>query len=158
MLKSLYMRIFTVRNVEWLMVILLCITALGMPLSRFLMSTGTTGLAVALVISGNWRYKFENLKNNRFLWPIIALFLLHVVWLIGADNPSEAAHDINVKLPLLIFPLTVGAMALSRKQIMIVLQVFVVAVWASIWASTHRKNPSITSATSPSSSRISAWG
>ncbi|MBR2194881.1 MAG: O-antigen ligase family protein [Salinivirgaceae bacterium] len=128
MLKSLYTRIFTVRNVEWLMVILLCITALGMPLSRFLMSTGTTGLAVALVISGNWRYKIDNLRNNRFLWPIIALFLLHVMWLIGADNPSEAAHDINVKLPLLIFPLTLGAMSLSRKQIMIVLQVFVVAV------------------------------
>ena len=128
MLKSLYTRIFTVRNVEWLMVILLCITALGMPLSRFLMSTGTTGLAVAWVISGNWRYKIDNLKENRFLWPIIALFLLHVVWLIGADNPGEAAHDINVKLPLIIFPLTVGSMALSRKQIMIVLQVFVVAV------------------------------
>lgn len=128
MLKSLYTRIFTIKNVEWLMLILMCITALGMPLSRFLMSTGTTGLAIAWVISGNWRYKFNNLKENSFLLPIVALFLLHVIWLIGADNPSEAVHDINVKLPLLIFPLTIGSLRLTRKQIMIVLQVFVTAV------------------------------
>ena len=128
MLKSLYARIFTIRNTEWLALLLLCITVLGMPLSRFLMSTGTTGLAVAWAISGNWRYKIDNLKANKILWPIIALFLIHVVWLIGADNPGEAAHDINVKLPLLIFPLVIGSLQLTRKQIMIVLQVFVVAV------------------------------
>lgn len=128
MLKQLYNRIFTEKNAEWLIVILLCITVLGMPLSRFLMSFGTAGVAAAWVISGNWRYKIDNLKENSFLWPIIALFLIHIVWLIGADNPKEAAHDINVKLPLLFFPLVIGSFRLTRKQIMIVIQVFVVAV------------------------------
>lgn len=128
MLKSLYTRIFTARNVEWFMLFLICITAVGMPLSRFLMSTGTTSVAIWWAISGNWRYKIDNLKENKFLWPIIAIFLLHVVWLIGADNAAEAIDDINVKLPLLFFPLAIGSLRFTSKQIIIMLQVFVIAV------------------------------
>lgn len=131
MLKSLYNRIFTVKNAELLMVLLLCITAVGMPLSRFLMSFGTVAVAIAWVISGNWKYKINNLKQNSFLWPIMALLVLHLLWVGRTANFSIAWHDFCGKLPLLFFPLVIGSFQLSRRQMLIILQVFVLAVLIS---------------------------
>ena len=128
MLKLLYHRIFTIKNVELLTIILLCITAVGMPLSRFMMSFGTVAVAIEWVISGNWKYKFNNLKQNLFLWPIMALLVLHLLWLGRTANFSIALHDFSGKLPLLFFPLIIGSLQLSRKQMLIILQVFVAAV------------------------------
>ena len=128
MLKLLYTRFFDTRNIEFLAIVLLCITAVGMPLSRFLMSFGTVGLAILFGISGHWDYKCANLKKSKFLWPLVFLFLLHIVWLFRANDISGAMNDINSKMPLIIFPLAIGSVRLTKKQIMFILHVFVVAV------------------------------
>ena len=128
MLKSLYLRVFTIRNVEWLMLFVLGVTVVGMPLSRFLMSFGTVGIAIAWVITGNWQYKFNNLKDNKFLWPIMALLVLHLLWLLPTDNFGHALNDFSGKLPLLFFPLAIGSLRLSRKQIFGIMNIFVIAV------------------------------
>lgn len=128
MLKLLYTRFFDTRNIEFLAIALLCITAVGMPLSRFLMSFGTVGLAILFGISGHWDYKWNNLKQKKFLWPFVMLFILHLVWLFRSDDFSGAINDINGKMPLIIFPLAIGSVSLTRKQIMIVLHVFFIAV------------------------------
>lgn len=128
MLKLLYKRFFDTRNIEFLAITLLCITAIGMPLSRFVMSFGTVGLAILFGISGHWDYKWNNLKQKKFLWPLVMLFLLHIVWIFCANDLSGALSDINGKMPLIIFPLAIGSVCLTRKQIMFILQVFVIAV------------------------------
>lgn len=128
MLKSLYTRVFTIRNVEWLILFVLAVTVVGMPLSRFLMSFGTVGIAIAWVITGNWQYKFNNLKQNKFLWPIMALLVIHLLWIIPTNNLGHALNDFSGKLPLLFFPLAIGSLQLSRKQIFGIMNIFVIAV------------------------------
>ena len=128
MLKSLYTRVFTIRNTEWLILFVLAVTVIGMPLSRFLMSFGTVGIPIAWVITGNWQYKFNNLKDNKFLWPIMVLLVLHLLWMIPTHNFGHALNDFSGKLPLLFFPLAIGSLRLSRKQIFGIMNIFVIAV------------------------------
>lgn len=131
MLKLLYTRFFDTRNIEFLAIVLLCISAVGLPLSRFLMSFGTVGLAILFGISGHWDYKLNNLKKCKFLWPFVLLFFLHVVWLIRANDLTGAINDINSKLPLIIFTLAIGSASLTKKQLCFILQVFAAAVLIS---------------------------
>lgn len=128
MWKSLYTRVFTIRNTEWLILFVLAVTVIGMPLSRFLMSFGTVGIPIAWIISGNYGYKWNNLKTNKFLWPIMAIFILNLLWIWRTPNFSHAVVDVTDMLPLLFFPFVIGSLQLSRKQIFSILNIFVIAV------------------------------
>ncbi len=135
MSKSLYRQFFSIRNTEFLAVVLLCITAVGLPLSACLMSIGTIGLGVLWLVCGNWKYKIDNLKSNRNLLPIAGLFLISLIWLLNTSNYKYALHDISIKHVLLVLPLALGSINLRQKQTNIVLQVFVVATIISSLAS-----------------------
>ena len=131
MWKSLYTRVFTIRNTEWLILFVLAVTVIGMPLSRFMMSFGTVGIPIAWIISGNYAYKWNNLKSNKFLWPIMAVFALNLLWVWRSSDFGRAVLDVTDMLPLLFFPFVVGSLQLSRKQIFGILNIFVIAVTIS---------------------------
>lgn len=131
MWKSLYSRIFTIRNTEWLVLFVLAVTVIGMPLSRFMMSFGTVGIPIAWIISGNYSYKWNNLKNNKFLWPIMTIYALNLLWIWRSPNFGRAVLDVTDMLPLLFFPFVIGSLQLSRKQIFGILNIFVLAVIVS---------------------------
>lgn len=135
-LSNLYSRIFSMSNIEKCVFVLLCITSIGMPLSPFVTSIGTVGLIALWLISGNWQSKIDNLKQNRQLWPIAILLLIHLIWLFNTSNFKYAAHDINIKMPLLIFPLVIGSIKLTTKRINTVLQFLVFATILSSIVST----------------------
>ena len=94
MWKSLYTRVFTIRNTEWLILFVLAVTVIGMPLSRFMMSFGTVGIPIAWIISGNYAYKWNNLKQNKFLWPIMGIFVLHLLWIWRTPNSGHAVTEV----------------------------------------------------------------
>ena len=128
MWKSLYTRVFTIRNTEWLILFVLAVTVIGMPLSRFMMSFGTVGIPIAWIISGNYGYKWNNLKENKFLWPIMGIFVLHLLWIWRTPNSGHATTEVIDMLPLLFFPFVIGSVRLSQKQINGILNIFVIAV------------------------------
>ncbi len=131
MWKSLYTRVFTIRNTEWLILFVLAVTVIGMPLSRFMMSFGTVGIPIAWIISGNYAYKWNNLKQNKFLWPIMGIFVLHLLWIWRTPNSGHAVTEVVDMLPLLFYPFVIGSLQLSRKQIFGILNIFVIAVIVS---------------------------
>lgn len=135
MLKLLYTRFFDTRNIEFWAIVLLCITAVGLPLSACFMSIGTIGLAVLFTISGHWDYKIKNLKKNIPMLLITGLPLISLLWFANTSNFKYALHDINIKHVLLVLPLAVGSVRLTRKQIFLILQVFVLATIISSLAS-----------------------
>lgn len=135
MLKSLYFRIFTEKNIETLAVVLLIITAVGLPLSACLMSIGTVGLAVLWLVSGHFDYKIANLRTSRYLFPIAGLPIISLIWFINSTNFKYAFHDINIKHALLVLPIVLGSIKLSIKQISLVLHLFVIATFVSSIAS-----------------------
>ena len=128
MWKSLYTRVFTIRNTEWLILFVLAVTVIGMPLSRFMMSFGTVGIPIAWIISGNYAYKWNNLKQNKFLWPIMGIFVLHLLWIWRTPNSGHAVTEVVDMLPLLFFPFVIGSLRLSHRQIKGIFNIFVLAV------------------------------
>lgn len=128
MWKSLYTRVFTIRNTEWLILFVLAVTVIGMPLSRFMMSFGTVGIPIAWIISGNYGYKWNNLKQNKFLWPIMGIFVLHLLWIWRTPNSGHAVTEVVDMLPLLFFPFVIGSLRLSHKQVKGIFNIFVIAV------------------------------
>lgn len=135
MLKSLYSSIFTEKNIERLAVVLLIITAVGLPLSACLMSIGTVGLAVLWFVSGHFDYKIENLRKCKYLFPIVWLLIISLIWFINTSDFKYAFHDINIKHVLLVLPIVLGSINLSQKQIFLVLHLFVIATLISSIAS-----------------------
>lgn len=86
----------------------LMMSAAGLASSNSLMSWGQFGLGIAVVWSGNWREKFQNLKKNRYLLGLASIFLFFLIGMIYSKNIEEGLFQLKLKLPLLVIPLLVS--------------------------------------------------
>jgi O-antigen ligase len=103
----------------------------GLGWSNVLMSIGQ------LIIIGNWiiefdfKRKFQALKENRAIWIILLLFILHIIGLAWTEDFKYATKDITVKLPLLAFPIIIGTtQKLKLKEWRLIINVYVVTLLA----------------------------
>ena len=64
--------------------------------------------------------------KNKFLILFVSLFLLHIVGLIHTTNFNYAFKDIDIKLPLLIFPFLIVGRKIEMKTIYFILNGFVI--------------------------------
>lgn len=98
---------------------LYCI-ALGMPLSRVLVSSGSIFASLAFI----WMWLSGGIEPvTRKKWSVIVAvllcFLVHCIWLVkpGQDY-SFALRDLKIKLPLLYFPI-VFSLVLIKNQVQV---------------------------------------
>src|SRR5258706_13307542 len=109
--------------------LLLLVTRL--PLSLFLMSISQFVLIAAFIIERNYRQRIRDFLLNLPALPLTGIYIMHVAGLIFTKNFSWAAHDLKIKLPLLLMPFLIGtARPLSKKQFETLLLVFNGAVLA----------------------------
>lgn len=111
----------------------------GMAVSKFILSMA--GLLMAV----NWLLEFRYIERLRVLWQnrmallMLALFFVHVLWLIPSADMDYGLHDIRIKLPMLLLPVVLATeppMPLLRLRR--ILWVFVAAVLlGSIMAWVH---------------------
>lgn len=80
----------------------------GLGWSNVLMSIGQ------FIIIGNWIIEFDfkrklnELRQNKTIWVVLLLFLIHLIGLLWTSDFKYANRDITTKLPLLAFPIIVG--------------------------------------------------
>lgn len=90
--------------------------AVGTPLNKVVMSLAMMLLVLNLVLKGTYSKYWLNLKSNKLLWLIVALFVLHIIGLIWTTDFNGAMNDLRVKLPFLVIPVVVVAYPLTSKN------------------------------------------
>jgi O-antigen ligase len=113
-----------------LYLIALIIIACSLPLSVFLTSVGIFFLLAVWLFEGRFRKKLILLKGNAMLLVFLTIYMVHVIWLIQSTDFRYGLHDIQMKLPLVVFPVILASMdPLSQKQRKILLSSFMLALF-----------------------------
>lgn len=85
--------------------------AIGLPLSKFLMSISQFWMGAAWLANGNFTEKWQRLeKNFKLFLPFLGIYLTNFIGIFWSSNLSYAVHDIKVKLPFLLIPFMVSTM------------------------------------------------
>ncbi len=101
--------------------------AIGLPLSKALLSIGGVVLSANWLLSfipEGWAGKLTRASRNKGGLVVVALYLIHLVGLIHTTEWDYALDDLRVKLPLLFFPLVIATMPLSSKGVRVLLGLF----------------------------------
>jgi len=108
----------------------LCLIAVFLPLSRYMLSVSEIILAVNWVAEGGFRTKFSRLRSDRAAIAFILIYVLSVIGVIWSEDPGYAlTHDLLHKLPTLFMPLIVATSALpGRKMTRVILLLFISSV------------------------------
>lgn len=109
--------------------VLLCFLAIAMPNNNFMMSLGVILLAILWLFSPGIAIGFKKFKKNRPAVLLAGLYILHIVWLFNTSDFSYAFKDLRIKLPLLVLPLVLGSIPISRNQIKLVFFALSIGVW-----------------------------
>ena len=115
---------------RWIYLSSLCLIAVFLPSSRYMLTVSEIILAVNWVAEGGFRTKFSRLRSDRAAIAFILIYILSVIGLIWSDNPSYAlTHDLVHKLPTLFMPLIVATSVLpGRKMTRVILLLFISSV------------------------------
>ena len=89
--------------------------AIGIPLNKIVMSLGMMFVVLNLLLEGDFKSYFKNLKTNKAYLLILGFFLLHVVSILWTSNFDYFFNDLRVKLPILILPTVIVAKPILDK-------------------------------------------
>ena len=78
----------------------LCLFAVGIVCSKFLMSMSILLGLLNLIAEGDFKQYFQNLKQNKFFVLVLLFFLLHVLAMAWSDNWEYGLNDLRRKLSL----------------------------------------------------------
>ncbi len=102
--------------------------AFGIPLNKIMMSVGMMFVVLNLLLEGDFKKYYQNLKTNKAFLFILGFFLLHVISLLWSSNFNYYINDLRVKLPLLVLPTVIVAKPILNKvHFKIILWSFVIS-------------------------------
>ena len=115
----------------------LCLLAVGLPFSKYLMSLAQIILAVNWMLEGDLKNKFSCFLKNKPAVILSSLLLLHFLGLFYTSDFDYAFKDIRIKMPLFILPLIISTSKfLSEGLYDLVLKIFVASVFVGTLVST----------------------
>ena len=95
----------------------LCLIAIFLPSSRWLLTVSEIILAANWLAEGDFRTKFTRLRADRAAIAFILIYLLNVPGLAWSADPGYGLrHDLLHKLPTLFMPLIVATSALPVRK------------------------------------------
>ncbi len=107
----------------------LCVAAIALPFSNFLMSVSQFMLAAAWLAGGGYQIKFNRFFQNKPAVIFSSFYLLHLLGMIYTSDMNAGINDLRVKLPLLVVPFVFAAMpAISANSFRNILRAFVASV------------------------------
>ena len=86
------------------------------------------GLFVYSFFFSSRKEKVELFVKRREIWFMLGFFLLHVLSLLWSENKSEAAVMLGMRVPLLLFPLSMGLVTIRQELLARILTAFSVIV------------------------------
>lgn len=109
----------------------LLLMAIGLPLSKFLMSISQFVLIGNWIIEGDIKQKTKRFWQNKSAVILCSVFVLHLLGLLYTFDFNYGWEDLRKKLPLFIFPFIIASSdALGVKQFKQLMLSFVLAVSA----------------------------
>jgi len=114
----------------------LVLLAVGIPVSRFLVSVSQIVLCCNWLLEANFVSKWNTLKRCRIFWAFTGIYLFYIAGLLWTEDYTYAAKDLRIKLPMLWLPvLFFTSPQLNKKEYHAILHFFVAAtVVASFWS------------------------
>ncbi len=105
--------------------------ALGLPMSKPMVSFAQFVLLAAWLYEGNIRAKFQEIFKNNILLFLVLGFVIQIFWIPFSEDVGRSFQDLKIKLPLLTIPiLTAAIWPLKRKEFMVLLNLFALGVLA----------------------------
>lgn len=106
----------------------LILIAVGMPLSRFLVSVSYFVLLGNWVVEGNFANKWNTLKKSKTFWAFVAVYLFYFIALLWTSDYTYGLKDLRTKLPMLWLPiLFFTSPKITKKDYHLVMHFFVLA-------------------------------
>ena len=90
--------------------------AAGISFNKVVMSVSMMFIVLNLLLEGNYKQYWKNIKTNKIYLLILGFFLLHVLGLLWTNNFDYAFHDLNTKLPLLVIPTILAAKPILERK------------------------------------------
>ncbi|MGZ3863772.1 MAG: O-antigen ligase family protein [Bacteroidia bacterium] len=114
----------------------LVLLAVGIPVSRFLVSVSQIVLCCNWLLEANFISKWNTLKHSRIFWAFVGIYLFYIAGLLWTEDYNYATKDLRIKLPMLWLPiLFFTSPQLNKKEYHSILHFFVAAtVVASFWS------------------------
>ena len=94
----------------------LCLFAVGIVCSKFLMSMGILLGLLNLIIEGDFKQYFSNLKSNRFFIAVFAFYVLHILGLLWTNDIISGLDDLKSKATIVVLPLIVIARPIVLRK------------------------------------------
>ena len=113
--------------------------AVGLPLSKFMMSVSQFTMGAAWLLEGNYSQKIERFKANfKLLLPFLLIYFVNFIGLGWTSNWTFGLHDVKVKIPLIVLPFMAATMpTVSAERISILIKTFLLAVFAGVMVSLY---------------------
>lgn len=126
-----------IRHSNQLFVFGLAVMVIGLPLSMFLMSVSQMIMLGAWLLRGDYKLRSKKFISNKVALSFAVIYLLHVVGLFWTTDFNYALRDLRIKGPLLIIAFVFSTMdVLNKKTYVVILKLFVLAVFTSTIIST----------------------
>ena len=124
--------IFKTRN---LYLFFLSIIAIGLSVSKLMISLSEIGLFLVWLIDGNIKQKISTFFKNKAALVLSSIYILALFGLLYTNNFDYAVDDVRRKLPLLFFPIFVSSFQpISTKEFYLLFKIYIVGVMAAtIW-------------------------
>jgi len=108
----------------------LCLIAIFLPSSRYMLTVSEIILAANWVAEGGFKARFRRLRSDRAAIAFMLIYVLSVVGVAWSEDPVFALrHDLLHKLPTLFMPLIVATSALpGRRMTRLILLLFISSV------------------------------
>lgn len=124
---------------RWIYLAGLALVAVGLPVSKALISTGEIILALNFLLEGRFRERLAEFGKRPSMWFFTGFFLLHAVGLLWTSDFDYALRDIKIKLPLLLFPIVIPlSQRLTRSEFLWIAALFSAMVILTSFFSTWR--------------------
>lgn len=99
--------------------------AVGLPTSKVILSLASILLLLNVLLEGNFKSYWQNIRSNRLLHILSAFWLLHLVALLWTNDFTFAFNDIRVKVTLVLLPLILVAKPIVQKQLILPFSLFI---------------------------------
>ncbi len=114
----------------------LLLIACGLSLGAFPLSLGQLIIGANWLWEGNFKWKWQRIKDQKIFFVFAAFFLLHVLGLAWSTDYEYGINDIKIKAPLFALPLIFATtVPLTVKELNTLLKVYAFSVIAStLWS------------------------
>jgi hypothetical protein len=89
--------------------------AVGLPLSKVVLSIASMWILLVLILEGNFKQYFQNLRQNKAMKWLFALLIIQLISFLWSWDIKFALVDLNSKLPLYSIPLVFVAQPLKNN-------------------------------------------